>query len=335
MAREDEITLIRNANRAAAVGQLMLGEFKDWQQFLKADVDDLETLPRRALKSGKVDIRKRLSKEIKSFCEQNFENMDHRKLTKLYGEIKTHRGLELSLVDFAERYAKIRKRVLVHYPAHCTVSISLWGLKFKAPEEIISKDIVYAFGQLRVFDERLKTFKNKSHESLVRSKEEISDIIRAHDAYARMCLLSCFNLVEAYLNGLAWGFAQGVDRMARLSEKDRGLIEDGKFIDKLRRYPKIIAGGDLWSRNGKLFNDFLQDVKPFRDSLVHASPFSCPNRYGGYDKLSYLYRIDGDLAWRAVETSTELLAVIFKHVAGRDAPVPHWLDELSDRTAPT
>lgn len=68
--REREAKMIRQANRAAAVGRLMLGEFNSWQEFLEADVLDLENLPRRQLKSGKTDVKRRLYSEIKSFCSK-------------------------------------------------------------------------------------------------------------------------------------------------------------------------------------------------------------------------------------------------------------------------
>ncbi|MFO7899458.1 MAG: hypothetical protein R6V58_10425, partial [Planctomycetota bacterium] len=59
--REKEVAAIREANRAAAVGRLMLGELKDWHEFIAADSADLAKLPRRQLKSGKADVRRRLS----------------------------------------------------------------------------------------------------------------------------------------------------------------------------------------------------------------------------------------------------------------------------------
>ncbi|MBT3322260.1 MAG: hypothetical protein HN392_08235 [Anaerolineae bacterium] len=67
--REREANLIRRANRAAAVGRLMLGEFYSWNQFLEADSVDLVSLPRRMLKSGLRDIKARLSQEIGAFCD--------------------------------------------------------------------------------------------------------------------------------------------------------------------------------------------------------------------------------------------------------------------------
>ena len=100
MARADEAAKIRQANRASAVGRLLLGEFQDWSQFLSPETDDLEALPRRMLKAGKADVQNRLSNEIDRFCKQNFTGMDIPKLNKLYEEIKAHRGLEMGSSTF-------------------------------------------------------------------------------------------------------------------------------------------------------------------------------------------------------------------------------------------
>lgn len=54
--RENEARLLKRANRAAAVGRLMLGKIQNWEEFLQSDSVDYENLPRRQLKSGKSDI---------------------------------------------------------------------------------------------------------------------------------------------------------------------------------------------------------------------------------------------------------------------------------------
>ncbi len=133
--REKEARLIRKANRAATVGRLMLGEINTWQEFLQADVLELENLPRRQLRSGKSDVKKRLTPEIKKFYSRNFSRMTNSKLSLLYEDIKAFRGLEIPLKEFEEKYASVKPSVLKGNPAHLTVTISLWGLQFKFPED--------------------------------------------------------------------------------------------------------------------------------------------------------------------------------------------------------
>ncbi len=81
--RDLEVGRIRRTNQAGAVGRLMLGEIKNWEEFLRADTEELETLPRCVLKHAAGDVKKIVSKEVKKFCNQNFENMTEEKLKAL------------------------------------------------------------------------------------------------------------------------------------------------------------------------------------------------------------------------------------------------------------
>lgn len=313
----------------------MLGDFFDWHDFLTADSIDLQTLPRRNRKAAKSDVNKRLSKEIKRFCSNNFIGMNEDKLAELYDMIRDHRGLEIPLNDFATQYAEIKSEVLKGIPQHCTVSISLWGLQFRFPEQFLSNDIIQAIKQMRDADERLKPFRMKAHRELRNSKASISQLLQVLDWCSRVCLLSCFNLVESYLNGMAWAFAKDATKFSRLSVRQQKLLQDGQIKEKLLKYPEIIGGIPLWDEHHELVRAFLQNIKPFRDSLVHASPFSAPERFGGRDKLEYLYRIDATKAQEAASVASMILLSLFKHIHGPEASSPEWLCELMKETAPS
>jgi|GEM_PF-1602636 len=105
--RQREINRIRIANRAAAVGRLMLGDFDTWQDFLQADMHILENIPRRNLKSGKFDVQQRLSPEIERFCNQNFQEMTESNFSKLYEDVKAFRGIEMPLSEFEKCIGQI------------------------------------------------------------------------------------------------------------------------------------------------------------------------------------------------------------------------------------
>jgi len=107
--KHKDIEILRIANRAASVGRLMLGETRSWEEFLKADTEDLESIPRRILRSGVHDVKKNVLKQIKRFCSKNFEGLSEQKLNLLYEEIKAKRGLEIPLNDFEVKYRQAIK----------------------------------------------------------------------------------------------------------------------------------------------------------------------------------------------------------------------------------
>lgn len=330
--REREANQIRKTNRAAAVGRLMLGDFDTWQEFLHADVVELTSLPRRQLRSGKIDVERRLAPEIKNFCSRNFIGMTDSKLSLLYEDIKAFRGIEIPLRDFEEKYARVKRKVLKGNPAHLTVKISLWGLQFKFPEDTLSKSLSVALDLIVQAQKELGKYRKSFHRNLTKNREEIAMWIRQSDFAAQSAVLVCFNLLEAYLNGLAWDYMQLVD-VSTLSNRKRKLLEDTSTVstrDKLRKYPSIITGNDLWDVAEKedILNAFMDVVKPFRDSLVHPSPFSAPEKFGGYDKLRLLYRIDYDTGLLTANMLVSLIELIHFHIYGKSEKLPDWFGQL-------
>jgi len=328
--REREARLINQANRAAAVGQLMLGELNNWQQFLEADTVDLISLPRRNLKGALADVRVRLSKEIKRFCSYNFLDMDEKKLSMLYEEIKKYRGMEIPLPEFEEIYSPIRREVLKGNPAHATVCISLWGLQFKFPEDELSRDLITALHLISEAHTNLKGYYSKPHIKLKKDRQEISISIRKRMFAARSSVLCCFNLLEAYLNGLAWDYMQTRDTSS-LSNRSRKLLEDSTSTtirDKLSKYPEIISGRKLWTEPDKELDKFVDILKPYRDSLVHPSPFMTPQKFGGYDKLRLFYRVDDDTAVTTVILLIQIIRRIHKHIQQDSIAIPAWVSDL-------
>lgn len=130
------------------------------------------------------------------------------------------------------------------------------------------------------------------------------------------------------MNGLAWNFSRTPENVAALSQKRLKLIQDGAIRDKLIKFPEIIAGRPLWTESDEPAKSFLELVKPYRDSLVHPSPFSTPERYGGLDKLEHLYRIDSAKARQAARVTMDVIETTFRHVGSHDVELPGWLQDL-------
>ena len=315
----------------------MLGEFNDWQEFLEPAVGDLGRYSRHEIRAAEANTRRFLSKEIKKFCSENFFDMTEQKLSDLYEEIKALRGLEMPLAEFQSKYSRIRPEALQGQPLHSTLSISLWGLKFEFPEMHLTKDIVEGLKTAKVAHEELKQYENKFHAQVVIFQSEIQGLVRRRLYGSRTSLLCCFNLLEAYFNGIAWEFSQRPERILSLSERKKKMIKDltgTSLIDKMIKYPEIILGHSIFGRNKEPLASFISTIKPFRDSLVHPSPFSAPEKFGGYDKLRNLYSIDLDAATGAARTTCTLISDVHKELTKGREESPPWLAELLEELHP-
>jgi hypothetical protein len=307
----------------------MLGEMRSWAEFLEADRIDLTALPRRQLKSEKADVKRRLSTELERFCEKNFTGMTQKRLSDMYEDIKAFRGMEMPLTEFERRFAPAREEVLRGNPAHLTVSVSLWGLQFRVPEEELAKDIMEAAQLTESVQEQLRQYESGPHGELLRNRAKIGSLLRQKMFAARSGVIACFNLMEAYLNGIAWDYLRAADT-ATLSNRSKRLLEDSSSAsirEKLQKYPELIAGVSPWNTDETDMAQFLDVVKPFRDSLVHPSPFAAPEKFGGYDKLRLLYRTDKETADLAASKTAKLVIRIHKHIKP-DSPLPPWMAEL-------
>jgi len=328
--RQREAIVIRQANRAAAVGRLMLGELTHWHEFLAADTLDLENLPRRQLRAGRTDVKTRLTSEIQTFCNRNFHGMDVKKLSLMYEGVKAHCGLEMPLREFESRFASVRPDVLHGSPAHLTVSISLWGFQLRFPEDDLAKDVREAIRLAVRAKAGLAAYENQPHAELRRDRAQLQSHISQELFGARAALVACFNLMEAYLNGLAWDFLQS-GKAGSLSNRKRNLLDDSASVsirDKLLKYPEIISSVSPWAERDEQLEGFLDTVKPFRDSLVHASPFAAPAKFGGHDKLRLLYRIESDTATMAASLTVALIERMHRHIYGAADQLPIWLSDL-------
>lgn len=328
--REKEAILIKKAQVESAVGQLFLGKFNKWDDFFDGITIDLLNLPRKKLKSGSRDVKSRLSKETKKFFEKNFNNSSFEKIHSLCHEIAKNHGFEIPLKEFEDKYFSIRTNVLKGTPRHATVAISLWGLNFQFPEDEFVKDITQSINLLETVSKELANFKTSDFGDIRDKQKQVSDLCRTKNFCCRSCILSCFNLVEAYLNGIAWEYVENNPCLEGLSKTKEKLIKDtsqASLRDKIVKYPNIISGRSLWEENHPHVKKFLGINKPFRDSLVHPSPFSVPEKFGGYDKLKILYRLDLKEAKETVETTFSIISKIHTHL--HQAPdIPQWLAPL-------
>jgi hypothetical protein len=258
-------------------------------------------------------------------------------LARLYDEIAPSlRQFQVGAVPlhlFEERYARVRRQVLRGAPVHCTVVISVRGLQLRFPEDLLSKDLIAAMDILKTVVQTLGNEKNWRQSSNVKQMKAFDYLARQEQFASRACIIGAFNLLEAYLNGLAWEYSQNPNWLSSLSERQRKLVEDtsqASIRDKLLKYPTILGGKELWRPEDPHILHFIDFIKPFRDSLVHPSPFPASERLGGYDKLSRFYGIDTLLGVVTVGFVADLISQIHKHLYGDGVAEPPWLVELRD-----
>jgi len=328
--REKEVAEIVEFDRAVEVGRLFLGKLN--APLRPIFPDNYESLTRKVLKSGKHSIRGPERREMEEFYRKNFSGKSFKSLATIYESLyKNDSQLRIPLTEFIEKIGKPKSGTLKEAPLHSTVDISVWGLQFEHPELHLVKDLEVAFNEVLDIEEEIKNYEGKAFSHLRNNRPTIAKLQRKLSFVRRMTLLSCFNLVEAYLNGLAWEFVQKVD-IESFSNRQKKLLDTSRtsILDKLMKYPIICSQRDdiLFSGEKPPYSIFRDLIKPFRDSIVHASPFAAPESFGGYDKLTKLYELSTETVKKAVETTLEIIKKINEFMGYNQ--LPHWYPETSD-----
>ena len=325
--RNREVDTIVAHDRAVEVANLMLGKLDGPMKCISAD--DYIKKPRRELKAGNADVRRQQAK-IETFCRENFRCATVGKLADFYERV--HRqGSQYSLPmqEFVKAVGEPCDGRLKGAPLHSTIRISPWGLQTEYPEMHLCRDLAISFNKTVELKAELDNIEGRGlrWSDAKKKKPKIAGAQSKMKYSMRMSLICCFNLLEAYINGVAWRFRQ-VQDIQGLSEKRRKTIEGDQtsILDKLVKVPRIVSGREdsPLAVDRPPLSVFRDMIKPFRDSIVHASPFSAPERYGGYDKLSKIYDLEFGTVSEAVHVTIEIIGVIHRFL-GDDGECPKWL----------
>jgi hypothetical protein len=139
---------------------------------------------------------------------------------------------------------------------------------------------------------------------------------------ARSVIITCFNLLESFVSGLAVGWMMENPNapatiVAKLQDTRSSLRK------RLVQFPSIITGrpgliDDSCPPIASLFGEHKQR----RDSFVHCQPGSGPNQWG-YVKEERFHDVQAATVRKTVDLTIESICLIWKAVHGREHP--RWL----------
>jgi hypothetical protein len=172
-----------------------------------------------------------------------------------------------------ERITSIR-----HFPQHARIGLDIHGF---LPED--------SEPEVRILEAAL--FEDMC--TMVNAAQDLSHVLadprppkadrKRLAAFRRAAVFTAFNMVEAYLNSVA--FDALIERGAKLTSKERDILSEWdsargrqrlvNFRGKLLQYPRLAVGAvhpPLQESNSDAFATLVGEAKDFRDSIVHANP---------------------------------------------------------------
>lgn len=227
----------------------------------------------------KTATPERLS-EIDFVMEANLQSAEHhagfkadhdflRELARLYREKK------FAVIRFPKWFidAQLFKNYEAVFPIwkkiqpHCMVDIEFDGatIDIYLPEASLYEDMCFAYNEAS---------------ALVNGTTKRN--LKAHTFYVRASIISAFNFVESFLNGLAFDLLATVRRT--LTQKERDLLSewDSKnkrqryvnFREKAVQYPKLVLNQKtppFTESDCPALDTLMQRIR-LRDAVVHSSP---------------------------------------------------------------
>lgn len=198
---------------------------------------------------------------------------------------------------------------------HVLVNIDLEGedRDLYVPEGSLYEDMCFGFNKAW----ETKEIKWSPH------KQSSKADVKGHVFYTRASIVSAYNFVECYLNGLAFDFLTTAQRRLSITDADtlsewdsqRNKQKFVKFRDKIIQYPKIIL-----NRQNPPFTEsscppmatLLSSIN-YRDAVVHNTPKA--NMAGdAIPKIRDLIELRIADATRIVDAAVELVILVDKTV---------------------
>ena len=144
---------------------------------------------------------------------------------------------------------------------------------------------------------------------------------------SRSVILTCFNLLEAFVTGLAVEWLMLNPNLPPTMAKK--LTDNGLSLRKrVLQIPALITGrSDILDEKAPPFEPLLGECKQRRDSFVHCEPGPDANAWG-YVKEHHFHDATVEAAQTTLNLTFDLIRLVWKSVHSR--PGPTWLPQRTD-----
>lgn len=227
------------------------------------------------------------------------------------------------IMEMFEKYSAIKPEI-DKLPTYARIGLRYGAKEFPdapnyfvevyLPEAQIFEDIAILFNSIPDDDGTLKI------------------VEKTKGAVVRAITVNCFNLLEAYINGLALDFVSTTDRELTEAEKDlltetrKGALKYVGLRKKLLQYPRIIGDRKhpiIQESNSKAFRYLMSEVQPYRNSIVHQSQLGDME---GVGKGELFLTFNAENASRIIDATIEVIRQIETGLFGDNERI-WWLSD--------
>jgi len=184
--------------------------------------------------------------------------------------------------DVEQAVGLLGHRRMIDCPPYAQVLLQgFFGAAIRHPEYHLARDLALLYNLFLDSEAIL----NEQQRKKQRHSSEHSQSL------ARSVILTCFNLLESFVSGLATAYLiEDPDGPEDIREK----LEDNKLSlrKRLVSFPSLVAGGSVLIDDSKPpLKKLFGECKERRDSFVHCEPGPTPTKWG-YVKEKHFHDVD-------------------------------------------
>jgi hypothetical protein len=230
--------------------------------------------------------------------------------------------------ELEERFGALRARDAVEVPPYADLLMQGWyGLAIRHPEYHLARDLEFL---CRLF---------RDAEAIIRRADIRRDLGRGEpttgalggvsenaQTLGRAVVMSCFNLIESFISGLARGAVLEDKTIA--AEQAKKLLDNAKPLRwRVFNVPLLITGRQPPIQdNTEPMATLFGRLKTQRDAFVHCEPGPQPSSRG-HVKEKLFHDITPAVVNASVRYTSDLVRLLWHHVHGRSGP--HWMPDMS------
>ena len=222
--------------------------------------------------------------------------------------------------EFENKMGKLKARELLEIPPYAELLIQPGSIiAFRHPEYMLVRDLELLHDLYSDTERLLKAV----DWSLPSRPEWAGAAGENRLALGRTVLLTCFNLLESFVSGLARAHVM-LNPGTEEPLKSKLLSTDPPLSKRVMSVPKQIIGKEpQLDINKPPLSIIFKKLKPYRDSFVHCEPGGERSTRRDYVKETLFHDVTEELVEEAVSATYDVIRLVWKEVYAVDGP--RWL----------
>ncbi|HEV7570232.1 MAG TPA: hypothetical protein VGQ21_01935 [Thermoanaerobaculia bacterium] len=220
---------------------------------------------------------------------------------------------------FEQRVGPLRVREQVELPPYTELLLQPGSsMAFRHPEYMLARDLVFLYELFRQAEDLLGNVAWSNPPKWAQSGSENAQSL------ARTVVLTCFNLLESFVSGLARAHAMEHPEFDEAKRKSL-LDTHGPLRKRILGVPRAITANPLdLDINKPPLSQLMGPIKVRRDAFVHCEPGPEPSERGHVKEILF-HDVGPEVVDEAVDATTTVIRRIWFAVHQTNGP--RWLPE--------